>query len=203
MRLTRRYPGNEQYASVCAVVKIKWLDFNKRRCFQCTPIWRIFLVVSIPPLPNPDIIWGGGGSLEGRVHRYVYNPGTSSPVRISNLSNWPNIYCYVRNVTAHFPPPVIHAGDSDHKFIPSQECSYTDIRCNVLLYWRLYGEQWNRTPSAETLRRSHSTTNTKQTALELNRGLCSVNQTSIRQHICHRNWDVIYNRMCDCNLWTK
>jgi len=32
-RLLRRYLGSGQYASVCALVNIKWFDFNKGGCF--------------------------------------------------------------------------------------------------------------------------------------------------------------------------
>jgi hypothetical protein len=33
MRLLRRYPGSGQYASVGALVNVKWFDFNKGGCF--------------------------------------------------------------------------------------------------------------------------------------------------------------------------
>jgi len=46
--------SRQQAGRVCALVNIKWFDFNKKRLLAVTSIWRIVPVFSIPP-PLTDI----------------------------------------------------------------------------------------------------------------------------------------------------
>ena len=46
----RRYPGNEQFASECALVNIKWLDSNERGFFCKTDL--VYSLSSLSPIPK-------------------------------------------------------------------------------------------------------------------------------------------------------
>jgi hypothetical protein len=63
MQLLQRYPGSEKYASVGALVNIKWSDSNKGGFFCNTDLAYLPCHFYHPHI----ILRGGGDSLEGQV----------------------------------------------------------------------------------------------------------------------------------------
>jgi hypothetical protein len=91
--LLQRYPGSEKYASVGALVNIKWSDSNKGGFFCNTDL--AFLVISVTPIYSPRrrlIRRPGTVIIPGVLSSHIRMPLLKlNPFMISSNDSKPNI----------------------------------------------------------------------------------------------------------------